>query len=386
MRLAPTHAASGAQRRDRAAFIINLSSRDDVYRSTREDCSFICAPTPARCFAENWRAGGRCADGSGGRFHGSGAVPSLGTPKRLRRRENCAGSTGSTVSALPDVSAGVCGGACVKASAYFYGTTGTAHNIYRIETVSGSKDGSTVAHAVEPWNRAASAARQVAEIAADPNKITGGYGATPSTSSSCSDLGLDAGGGGGKFWGRNAADLVVAGADRGGRAARGVKGRNGGFPPFLGGAIGCVGMAALECQAIVAPFQGFAPSRCQPAGLRSTALGGLGDGGVVDADREGGTPPNRPRLSPSSQAQPIFLVSTDLRIAGRHADPVGRDGRFNSCVEMGSGVCGLSLVARDRREGADHQKRLRVGGQSKVLGWGRSAETTTLWGGSTRVN
>lgn len=386
MHLVPTHAASDAQHRDRAAFIINLSSRDDIYRPARRVFSFICAPTPARCFAENWRASGRCADGSGGWFHGSRAVPRLGTGKRLKRQDNCAGSTSSKVSALRDACAGVCGGACVKTFTYFYGTLGTLDNNQGIELVSGSKHGSNGLRALEPWNRVASAARQVTEIAGQRIKIRGGYVVATSASSSCADLGLDAGGARAKFWGRNALGLVVGGLGLGDRAGRGGKGRNGGFPPFSAGPIGRVGMAALECAPNIEADQGFAARRAQPAGLHGAALVGQIGRGVVDADRQGVAPPSGPRLSPSSKAQPIFLVSTAFRIAGSPAERVGPNGRLNSCVEMGSGVCILSLASRDRREGADHQKRQRVGGQIEVLGWGRSAETTTLWGGLTHVN
>lgn len=386
MRLVPTHAASDAQHRDGAAFIINLSSRGDVYRRAHDDCSFICAPTPARCFAGNWHAGGRCADGSGGRFHGSSAVPRLGTSKRLKRQDNCAGSTSSKVSALRDARAGVCGGACVKGLACFHGTLGTLNNIKGIEVVTSSKAGSKASRRLELWNRALPAARQVTEIAGGSIKIWGGYVATTSATSSWADQGLDRRGARGKFWGRNALGPVVGGLDLGDRAGRGGEGRNGGFPPFSAGPIGRVGMPLLECVANIEADQGFAAGRAQPAGLHGAALVDRIGRGVVDADRQGVAPPIGPRLSPSSKAQAIFLVSAALRIAGSPAGRVGPKGRLNSCVEMGSGVCVLFLASRDRREGADHQKRQRVGGQIEVLGWGRSAETTTLWGGLTRVN
>jgi hypothetical protein len=373
-RRAPTHAASDAQRRDRAAFIINFRLPRDDFGTPCEIFPFICARTPAHWDAEIWRARGRCAFGSGGRFHGSSAVPPSGTGNRLEIQENCVGSTGSTGFASHDARADACACACVRTYLYFLGTGGTLEIDEAGQRLSGSIRGSTVCAPLEPWNRVVSTVGSVTGVARQRNKIGGGYAASTWATSADADLGLDAGAARRNFRAR----IGAGAADR--RQLRDL-GRNGGFPPFFGASRGHVGMAALECAAETVSDQRFAGDGCQPAGLAAIGLQGTRGVGLV---AEGGTPPIAPRLSPCTYAQPIFWVSNDLLNC---SDQDGGKGRLTSSAKMGSGARALVQSVVEGRDGGRSNDDGRVREQrGSGSTWGMSRGSLTLWGGSSHVN
>lgn len=200
------------------------------------------------------------------------------------------------------------------------------------------------------------------------------------------DLGVDRRAARGKFW-RWARPVAVAG--RSGGVARGADG-NRAISAAYAGAIGRVGMPVSEWSAISVAFQCVALAVCKPArlsdGRGAVGLGSpIGQGGC-SAGGEGGTPPSAARPVLLSSAQPIFRGSADLRNRCSATTVGFLEGRLTSGRKMGSGVCRLPSIAGARRGGAKAVRQERVGVQGGVLGWGRSHERMTLWGGSAGVN
>lgn len=361
-----TRGASGAQRSGAAPLIIILAQPDGNYALACRyfGYSFFVPRTPAR-----WQLGMIGARSGGGWWPGS-PVPN-GSGGRTAKRLKSMGSVVLFCAASHDASAGVAARTCVRYPQNHRTTEPFVRNGRNQPFLSGR---SVLVRFCGSGTHKQWGGYSLAIVASCSIAVASADGA---------DQGLDTGTAPRNFW-RRARLAAVAGQPIGADAiARG----NGGKPPFFGVSNGRVGTGALECGQKSEASQRLAPSLRQPAGLvASVALVDLPPRGVGAT----GTPPTPPSAAPFvplSQAQPIFSISSHLQIRGAQAGGLDRQGRLTSNREMGSGVSVLSLADRGQREGAVMSERQRwVGVQGAVLSWGRSRETTTLWGGLHGVN
>lgn len=364
-----TRTASDAKRRGAAVLIINFARSREVFvlPSLYFTTSFFAARTPARLLQiKLWYGPPSRAVASSVVLYGSGG--------RTANRLKSIGSTVPFQSLTHDARAGACARAHIG-GVQNYRTLELNHKNQH----SCGFDGSTPV-----LLRFCSRTR---------NKQWGGYATSAFADAaggrrlaSCLDLGVDRRAARRKFrrWARAAGvgcALIGAGGSAGGNRAISVG---------YAGAIRRVGMAVSERSAFFVSVQCFARTLCKPARLSdgAAAVGLAAPAGQreVSCRSTGGTPPSAARLVPLSHAQPIFRVSADLRNRWSMSGPQDRDGRLTCRLQMGSGVDRLPMFAGVRRGGASGMRQERVGVQGGVLGWGRSRETLTLWGGSTRVN
>lgn len=165
-------------------------------------------------------------------------------------------------------------------------------------------------------------------------------------------------------------------------------GRNGGFLPFSGAALGHVGMAMSERSAQSTAIAAF--SRIGRKLLRLRASLALGAPG---ADREapgrlgqaeGAGPPFAARQIRCMLAQPIFWISTDPH---NRMTPDGA-GSSSWIGQTGSGARHFSpsrRPGREKRPQSDREKRVGDGGGSGSSWW-ENGEQGKLWGGRDHVN
>lgn len=160
--------------------------------------------------------------------------------------------------------------------------------------------------------------------------------------------------------------------------------RNGGFPPFFGGALGLVGMAALERSEISVSDQRVAAARRKPARLSAPVA--IDPPGVGSASR-GGTPPSRVPITLRPLAQPVFGVSSRSQIRCDAAScRMERNGRNAGTPKTGSGVSDFPCALMPGRDRAAMSKLQGGVGENRFsLGRGRS-RAATLWGEGQGVN
>lgn len=361
-----------------------------VFTPPREDCGdasrllasiFFCAsPTPAR-----WLQGRLWARWSGGPSPGS--VVLHGTGGRTAKRLKSLGSVVLFRNLTRDAHADACAHMRVREGLKTRTTELSSYLIDNIEVFSSVAGSGLVLSepAICALVDACAAAR--ADAASGRNKISGGYAVRHFAASAPVDQGLFAGTWRGNFQRRIASPAGLA-ASVGGRGEVGAaSGRNGGNQPFFEGVSDRVGTPMLECRQETAENRASRHLLRQPAGLAASRLGRQPTPPGVRADRPGGTPPSGPRPVSRSYAQPIFRVSTDLRIRCVMPAVSDLDSRLSSKPKMGSGVRSVLRASDDRGESAlDRGQQQRVGVQGGGPGLGRNRETSTLWGGLQRVN
>lgn len=369
-----TRAASGAQRSGAAALIIILRASREYFAHRDEHfaTSYFFAPrAPARW--QQRRNGARWPQPAR-----PGSVVLVGIGDRTGKHLKCNGSTVLFRSLTRDARADT--------------PARTRHGDYQNHRTLELNKKTYVSHevigsiAVLYSRSAAPTHRAALEKASNVNRLPvlasnkqwGGYCLDAFAASTRADQGLERATARQNFpaWARRAAGAVASiGVDA---AELGGSRRNGGFPPFFEGALGIVGMLALECDGICVSDQCVAPSRRKPARLSAPAAPvAIAPRGVGSA-REGGTPPSREPITLRPLAQPIFPISASLQIrcdaAPRRMD---RTGRKASMPKTGSGVSGfpcLSLPRRDRAALSGLQGG--VGENGFSLGRGRSRATT----------
>lgn len=364
-----TRTASDAKRRGAAVLIINFARPREVFGLPSQyfASSFFAAQTPTRANQiKLWYGRSSRCFASSVVLYGSGGR----TAKRLK-------SNGSTV-LFQSLTHDACAGARARAH------IGGVQNYRTLELNHKTQQSCEVDGSTPVLLRFCSRTG---------NKQWGGYATSAFADVGDGrqlgdrlDLGVDRRAARGKFW-RWAQPVAVA--RRSGGVARGVDG-NRAISAVYVGAIGRVGMPVSEWSAISVVFQCVAVAVCKPArlsdGPAAVALAApIGRGGRR-AGREGGTPPSAARPVTLPFAQPIFRGSADLRNRCPATTVGFRERRLTSGRKMGSGVCRLPSIAGARRGGAKAMRQERVGVQGGVLGWGRSRERMTLWGGAAGVN
>lgn len=354
-----TRDANGAQRSGAASLTIILAQPRRNYAPARGyfTYSFFVPRTPAR--RQQRMIGARPGGG-----HWPGSPVPIGSGGGTANRLKSMGSVVLFCAASHDASAGVAACMCVRMIENHRTTEPFVRNGINLPFLT---DGAVLAR----FSRSGG------------YKQWGGYSPAVASRPSSADQGLDGGTAPRKF----RAQVQLAAVAGRPIEADAIADRNGGKLPFFGASDGRVGMAALEWCGKSEAHQRLAPSLRQPAGLAASVdLVDLPPPGV-DAVGTPPTPPSGPRFVPLSQAQPIFSISSHLQIRRAQVGGLERQGRLTSSREMGSGVSVLSLADRGQRDGAVMiEQQQRVGVQGAVLSWGRSRETTTLWGGLHGVN
>lgn len=377
-----THAASGAQRSDRAAFIRSSCAGVEHYlRERMRVYSFSLSLTPAHGRdAEIWHAKHRCGAGSGGRFCGSGTVLWCRTSKSLKRRHNCAGSMVLSISASRDVCrhARVCTRTCARVQNH---RTIELHLICQcIEGVTGSIAVLCRFCAARLWRRRSMGWRGAGTLPCGSNKLAGGYGRW---SLDRADLRLFGGDGREKFWGSSSGAAVDRARIGERRDLVEGAGRNGGNLRVSEGAQGCVGMVASEWSRKSEHDQ--RSSGIEPKLSQLSRASGRPGGSIDQA--EGAAPPAGLARVPCTLAQGLIRISVapdhvaDNKLAVRAQEFDWKRGSGVRVLARGRSAGG---VARGRGHG-QACNRGRGHGWS-ILPRRNGAELQTLWAGGARVN